>query len=518
MMKRIALFSLFLISISGVCFAGNRNIPAIRHEGRTDQNPVISNILGAISIDSIRSYMESMSGMGTRYMYAANRKQVAEWIASKFLSFGLTDVKLDSFKMAGDTILTDSVWQYNVVAVIQGKSAPGEITLIGAHHDDYSNPDPYQAPGADDNASGCAAALEIARVIRAKGFNPESTIRFVTFAAEELVGYKMYTGSMYEAEQAAANQDDLRLVVCNDMIANTTGQNLEIFATHMTSGFNSWAGDLTEASAATYCTLNIVKGSYPTSDATFFFDLGYPVAGFQEFGMNPTYHTIQDSVSNCLMDLCTEAIRANAAILLNEQLNPVPQHPECISGKTSITLSWQPTANANVSGYRIYRSLSPDSLFVQVGQTTGLVPGYEDLTAVAGNKYYYRITSRNQSGFESSFSNCVYGSILPKYRDLLVVKDSKGGFNNPSDSTVVAFYNSIFEGLEYDLSDASVSDSLELPVLGKYRKIFWLSNTFSDQQNSSYSRHRDDILTYLRSGGQLFIAGFQPTFLIAKNN
>ena len=46
------------------------------------------------------------------------------------------------------------------------------------------------APGADDNASGTAAALEIARVIISNGYQPEATIKFITFGAEEygLVG------------------------------------------------------------------------------------------------------------------------------------------------------------------------------------------------------------------------------------------------------------------------------------------------------------------------------------------
>ncbi|MFH1159969.1 MAG: T9SS type A sorting domain-containing protein [bacterium] len=107
--------------------------------------------------------------------------------------------------------------------------------------------------------------------------------------------------------------------------------------------------------------------------------------------------------------------------------------------------------------------------------------------------------------------------MTPKSRDLLVVKDSRGGVNNPADSVVTAFYQYIFKDLVYDYSDASVEDSLTLAILGKYQKIVWLSNTYSDQPNSSFVRNREDIISYAKNGGQFFLASFQPSFLIAQN-
>ena len=71
--------------------------------------------------------------------------------------------------------------------------------------------------------------------------------------------------------------------------------------------------------------------------------------------------------------------------------------------------------------------------------------------------------------------------------------------------------------MKNDLSDASVSDSLNLKILGRYQRIFWLSNTNAAQPNSSFRRHSEAVTTYLKSGGQLFIAGFCPTFMISGN-
>jgi hypothetical protein len=204
------------------------------------QNPKITEILDAISRDSIASVMQSMVNQGTRFMYAENRRGVASWIAGKFKSYGYNDVVLDSFKIIGETVPEDSIWQYNVIATVTGASAPGEIYIISAHHDDYAEPDPHvlPVPGADDNASGCAVVMEIARVLKAKDFHPASTIRFVTYAAEELTGYINYSGSIYYAGRVAANNDDIRLVINNDMVAFTKDSTNSILGTCMSWGTN----------------------------------------------------------------------------------------------------------------------------------------------------------------------------------------------------------------------------------------------------------------------------------------
>ncbi|MFH1159970.1 MAG: M20/M25/M40 family metallo-hydrolase [bacterium] len=360
-------------------------------------NPVINEILATIDKDSLISVMQSMVNLGTRFMYAENRREVAGWIASKFTSYGYSDVVLDSFKVVGETVPEDSVWQYNVVATFEGASAPGEIYIVSAHHDDYVNPDPHQpAPGADDNASGTAVALEIARVLKEKGFSPASTIRFVTFAAEELMGYVHYTGSLNYANKIEQSQEDLRLMVCNDMVAYDDGTPFEIWSVDTETGNSAWTADLTTWCVTEYTDLSLFLGPYPPSDGTFFMEKGYCVAGFQERKLNPFYHTSGDSVTNCTMDYCLEAAIATAAVLLHEQFTPVPQEPSCIPGKSNVTVTWKPTANAHVKAYAIYRSADPDSGFSVLAQTAGADSFYVDSTAVAGTDYYYYITSIDQ--------------------------------------------------------------------------------------------------------------------------
>src|SRR5712692_2486921 len=69
-----------------------------------------------------------------------------------------------------------------------------ETIVLGAHHDHFGIQGGLVFPGADDNASGTAVILEIARVLSATGIRPKRSILFVSFAGEEqgLLGSQFY--------------------------------------------------------------------------------------------------------------------------------------------------------------------------------------------------------------------------------------------------------------------------------------------------------------------------------------
>ena len=70
-----------------------------------------------------------------------------------------------------------------------------DAIVIGAHRDHFGRPAGLWFPGADDNASGTAVILEVARVLRKTGLHPRRTILFVSFSGEErdLLGSRLYT-------------------------------------------------------------------------------------------------------------------------------------------------------------------------------------------------------------------------------------------------------------------------------------------------------------------------------------
>jgi hypothetical protein len=81
----------------------------------------------------------------------------------------------------------------NVVGMIPG-TGPDTI-VIGAHRDHFGRTAGLWFPGADDNASGTAIVLEVARALGKSGLHPERTILFVSFSGQErdVLGARLYT-------------------------------------------------------------------------------------------------------------------------------------------------------------------------------------------------------------------------------------------------------------------------------------------------------------------------------------
>jgi len=95
-----------------------------------------------------------------------------------------------------------------------GKTKPQEIILVGAHYDTVEG-----SPGANDNASGIAALLELSRFFAT--IETERTLRFVAFTNEEppfFFGSQM--GSTVYAKRAKARNENIRLMISLEMLGS----------------------------------------------------------------------------------------------------------------------------------------------------------------------------------------------------------------------------------------------------------------------------------------------------------
>lgn len=105
------------------------------------------------------------------YLDIEKLNKAALYIEDKFLSYGC-DVKRQPFPLQGNTY-------YNIIGEVKGTEATkSEILIIGAHYDTVIG-----TPGADDNASGIAVLLELARLTASKPL--QRTVRFAAFSLEE---------------------------------------------------------------------------------------------------------------------------------------------------------------------------------------------------------------------------------------------------------------------------------------------------------------------------------------------
>lgn len=321
-------------------FPDRPELPGYSGEYRTD----IAQLIAAVSVDSVQTMLQHLEDFQTRYARAGNRLQVAQWIQQQFLDLGITDTQLQSFSYDG----TD---QYNVVATIPGSVNPDEYIILGGHHDSISsNSDPYLlAPGADDNASGTVAALEMARVISQSGYQPPVSIRFVTFACEELGLW----GSKHYSQEAFDSGQSIRLMINLDMIANNTAitnRPVQIMPYDGALDYADYAMQLTTQ----YTELVPSYGPYNMggSDMIPFWQKGYRVLFFHEAEFSPVYHSSEDLVANLDPDYCAEVIKASlACAVFFADIPGSPEAPLALEAtqisSDAFTANWEPATHAD---------------------------------------------------------------------------------------------------------------------------------------------------------------------------
>jgi hypothetical protein len=135
---------------------------------------IISTPMNNIEIleTNLKAHVRHLSeDIGTRtYQETEKLNKAADYIEEKFRSYKC-NVRRQSFRNEKSTY-------YNIEAEVKGTLAGGGMIVIGAHYDTA-----WGTPGADDNASGVAGVLELARLVSEKPL--PYTIRFVAFALEE---------------------------------------------------------------------------------------------------------------------------------------------------------------------------------------------------------------------------------------------------------------------------------------------------------------------------------------------
>ncbi|WP_338472389.1 M28 family peptidase [Niallia sp. XMNu-256] len=181
---------------------------------------------------------------------------------------------------------TDRAISHNVVATKEAThKSTGEMILVGAHHDSVDG-----APGANDDASGTATVLELARVFA--NAPTDTDIRFVTFGAEEngLLG-------SYEFVERMTEEDYERTVGMfqMDMVGSKGAGDLIMYTN---DGEKNIVTDLGAAAGARLSKTGEATsyGMEGRSDHVPFAEIGLPAALFIHAPVEPWYHTPEDTL------------------------------------------------------------------------------------------------------------------------------------------------------------------------------------------------------------------------------
>lgn len=193
---------------------------------------------------------------------------------------------------------------YNVVGVIPGTDpkVSDEVVVMGAHYDHLGTDEQGNVfRGADDNASGTAAILEIAEVIRCSGLKPRRTIVFTSWTAEEagIIGSNHFVADMPFSPANVKSYFNLDMVgVGTPGLFMTTGASAypEHYQ-HLASAGRSLGYELKA---------DMIPG---TSDHLAFARKRIPNSLIHSFGEHPHYHTIRDTPANLNRKVLESAAR-----------------------------------------------------------------------------------------------------------------------------------------------------------------------------------------------------------------
>jgi Zn-dependent M28 family amino/carboxypeptidase len=145
----------------------------IRMPGQSHQGPLPPLTAEQRRLEQeIYSHVQTLAGqIGERNVFHHDRLLMAADYIRTTLARAEYEVRLQPYEVAGKIC-------ENIEAEVRGRERPDDIIVIGAHYDSVQG-----SPGANDNASGVAATLALARAFAET--TPARTLRFVSFANEE---------------------------------------------------------------------------------------------------------------------------------------------------------------------------------------------------------------------------------------------------------------------------------------------------------------------------------------------
>jgi len=220
------------LSISTLIFA-QRSTRISRPSQR--DNPTIRNIVREIDARNIERTIRQLVAFGTRNTLSEQNDPkrgigaARDWLYAEFqraaeTSGGRMTVEKQTYEQQKAQRVPQPTMVTNVVATLRGTQSESadRMYVVSGHYDSMcSSPTDAKcdAPGANDDASGTAAVLEMARVMAKYKF--DATIVFMAVAGEE----QSLLGSTHFADEAKQKNWNIEAMFTNDIIGNTLGGN-----------------------------------------------------------------------------------------------------------------------------------------------------------------------------------------------------------------------------------------------------------------------------------------------------
>jgi hypothetical protein len=406
-----------IVAQAGPAAAAPADPRSAHHTGMFD--PALRALIKQIDPDRIQATIQRLTQFGTRHTASSQTDPVrgigaaTAWVTQQMQAIAATSngnmtVQQQTFVQPVSSRIPVPTTITNVIATLRGTASPQRFYVVTGHLDsrvtdvlDFTS----DAPGADDDASGVACVLELARVFATHQF--PGTLVFATVAGEEEGLY----GSTFMARQMAAAGNDVQGMFSNDIIGAshsfdgtkpdpfTVRMFLEGIPTNVTSnqiallqavggendGLSRQLGRFVNSVAPFHLTGMHIRLIWRrdrylrASDHVSFQGQGYPAARFTEPRENFNHEHQNTQVVNGVQlgdliqfvdfDYVARVTRVNAAALWGLAASPsTPKNahihttpPGTFSGTNLTTIDWTANPETNLTGYEVVIRETTDS-------------------------------------------------------------------------------------------------------------------------------------------------------------
>lgn len=325
------------------CFAFNAPLAA----QAPDLDPRVREMVAAVSTDRLHELVRRLESFGTRNTLSSSAEArgigaAARWILEEMRrSSPRLRVEYDSYRIpAQGARITREAEITNVLAILPGRS-PRRLYVSG-HYDTVASDSAGRitwdvnldrpAPGANDDGSGTALTMELARVVAQSGIDFEPTLVFIAFAGEE----QGLVGAMLHAQRARAEGVRIEAVLNNDIVGNISGGNglvdgatVRVFSEDPPDSPSRQLARYIREQAARYLPGHEVRliaredRFLRGGDHTAFNRFGYAAVRFTESRENfSRQHTVHDTSDGVNAEYLARNARVNAAALTSLALAP----------------------------------------------------------------------------------------------------------------------------------------------------------------------------------------------------
>jgi len=317
-----------------------------------------------------------------------------QWILDEMRSYSpRLQVSFDAYQVPKQGRITRDVDLRNVMAVLPGKS-PRRIYISG-HYDTLARPggqgganagrpsdapagpaDPEApldnfAPGVNDDGSGTALAIELARVFSQSGIDFDATLVFMAHAGEE----QGLVGAWLHAKRAIDQKIPIQAILNNDIVGNDRGGNgivdgatIRVYSEGPEDSPSRALARFVQRWGSRYVPSHRVRPMARPDrfgrggDHSAYNQLGFAAVGFREARENFTrQHDVRDTFEGISLRYLAQNARVNAAAAATLALAPPPPTVVNDRGQPRITrapsgydanLSW--SASPGAAGYRVF--------------------------------------------------------------------------------------------------------------------------------------------------------------------